>query len=308
MKQYCVFALMAFLFIGCQNSSKKEDLEALKTDQKFSLNPYTTINGVAATSGLIQENDTLYIIADNANVLYTYEKAKKELTKIDLQESGDIAENIPKAKKSDFEAITHNRDSLYIFGSGSSKIRNQLITYNRVDQSVKKASLDTLYSSLKSAAPMKDKNFNIEGAIIIDNDLLLFNRGNGPDAENGIFKITNWQNAEKSRISFFSIPLPAVQNTKFGFTDAVLIDDQIYFLAAAEASGSNYKDGNVLGSLLGVIDPSNMKIKRKQLISTQHKFEGLTLLKKENEKISFLLCEDPDKNTDESIIYKLSME
>src|SRR5699024_3034829 len=99
-----------------------------------------------------------------------------------------------------------------------------------------------------------------------------------------------------------------VHNTKFGFTDAVLLDGEIYFLAAAEASDSNYKDGDVLGSLLGVIDPNSMKIKNEQLISTRHKFEGLTLLEKENEKISFLLCEDPDKNANESIIYKLSLE
>jgi hypothetical protein len=35
------------------------------------------------------------------------------------------------------------------------------------------------------------------------------------------------------------------------FTDAILVDNSIYFLATAEDTESTYDDGEVLGSLIG---------------------------------------------------------
>jgi hypothetical protein len=43
------------------------------------------------------------------------------------------------------------------------------------------------------------------------------------------------------------------------FTDAVLVDEKIYFLATAENTYT-YDDGEILGSLIGRIDIETMKI------------------------------------------------
>ncbi|WP_414656015.1 DUF6929 family protein, partial [Flavobacterium sp.] len=44
-----------------------------------------------------------------------------------------------------------------------------------------------------------------------------------------------------------------------------------------------------------------------QKITATNKFEGLTLYKKENNKIEFLLCEDNDTELLETKIYKLTL-
>ena len=79
------------------------------------------------------------------------------------------------------------------------------------------------------------------------------------------------------------------------------------FLATAEDSKSTYDDGAVLGSIIGSIDTRTMKIKLKQTITNEHKFEGLTLYKNNEETLEFLLCEDKDSDVQESDIYKLTL-
>ena len=92
------------------------------------------------------------------------------------------------------------------------------------------------------------------------------------------------------------------------FTDAILMDDKIYFLAAAENTSSTYDDGEILGSLIGRIDLETMKIDFTQKISPTNKFEGITLFSKTKNQIQFLLCEDKDTDVLESTIYKLSID
>jgi hypothetical protein len=83
------------------------------------------------------------------------------------------------------------------------------------------------------------------------------------------------------------------------------LNDKIYFLASAEDTISTYNDGDVLGSIIGVIDIKTMTINFAQKISDTHKFEGLTLLKETTTKIIFLLCEDNDTKKLQSQIYNL---
>ena len=101
--------------------------------------------------------------------------------------------------------------------------------------------------------------------------------------------------------------LPKIKGVRTSFTDAVLVDNKIYFLATAENTQSTYDDGEVLGSIIGRIDLETMKIDFTKKISSTNKFEGISIFKKDNNKIEFLLCEDTDSDIQESIIYKLSL-
>ncbi len=65
------------------------------------------------------------------------------------------------------------------------------------------------------------------------------------------------------------------------------MDAKIYFLATAEDTQSTYNDGEVKGSLIGVIDVATMKLEFTQKISDTHKFEGLTLIKIQTKPWSF---------------------
>ena len=48
---------------------------------------------------------------------------------------------------------------------------------------------------------------------------------------------------------FVTVKLPKISNVEFTFTDAILVDNFIYFLASAEDTISTYEDGEVLGSI-----------------------------------------------------------
>jgi hypothetical protein len=72
------------------------------------------------------------------------------------------------------------------------------------------------------------------------------------------------------------------------FTDAVLVDEKIYFLATAENTAYAYDD-EILGSLIGRIDIETMKIDFTKKLAP-NKFEGLTLFSKNKNQIQFLIC------------------
>jgi len=84
-----------------------------------------------------------------------------------------------------------------------------------------------------------------------------------------------------------------------------LVEDKIYFLAAAEDTSSTYDDGEVLGSIVGSIDFKTMKLESTLQISDKHKFEGLTVYKKTATQLELLLCEDTDTEVLVTDIYSL---
>ena len=138
--------------------------------------------------------------------------------------------------------------------------------------------------------------------VVCRQKLFLFQRGNGATAKNGIIKID-----DKLNIEFVPFALPKLKTVESSFTDAILVDNKIYFLATAENSTSTYDDGDVLGSSIGSIDMQTMAIEFTLKISDSQKFEGLTLYNKTPGQIEFLLCEDKDSEVLESIIYSLKL-
>ena len=264
---------------------------------------FLTINGIGAASGIINYNNELKIIADDSNFLYSYHLDNKHL-QTTLLKNSDINEYIPKKDKPDFESIVEINDTLYIFGSGSSINRNQLIKYNPNNQSLERIDISSIYKELKNKFHIAQPDFNIEGAVSIANDILLFNRGNGPEQKNGVFKLDS---KTLYPSSFTPIELPSIQGVPTGFTDAVYTGEKIYFIAAAEDVASTYLDGEVKGSLLGCLNTETLSLDFTKHLSNKHKFEGITVLKKEDSEITFILCEDNDDDNKNANLYKLKL-
>lgn len=269
--------------------------------EKFDLEPLLKISGIGSASGLVFKNNSLYIISDNSSYLYKYNLPEKELHKIVLFENSQ--ENIPKRDKMDFESIALKGNKLYLFGSGSTSNRNKRITYNLNNTKIKEKDVTNLFLKLRYKASINHEDLNIEGALCDNNKWYFFQRGNGSQSKNGVFIF----NKEKKEISFTAIELPKLQNIESTFTDAVLVDTQIYFLAAVENTTSTYDDGEILGSFIGSLSLETFEVNFTELITNKNKFEGLTLFKKSTNKIEFLLCEDNDTENAETIIYKLTI-
>ena len=271
--------------------------------EKFTLEILFHIIGIGSASGLIYKDNSLFIIGDNSGFLYEYAIPSQTLQQHAIIQNA--SPNVIKSEKPDFEAITHFGDTLYVFGSGSTQKRNKMVEINTFEKEIRTKDLTDLYSVMQSFAEIKPEDFNIEGAIYTGSEWYLFNRGNGESSKNVLFTIHGKNLVDEFNILSNNYKLPKIKGVRSSFTDAVLLDDKIYFLATAEDTKSTYDDGEILGSFLGCIDTKTMKIDFTKKISDTHKFEGLTVYQNTNNTIEFLLCEDKDTEILETTIYKL---
>lgn len=268
--------------------------------QKFSLELLFHIIGIGSASGLVLKEESLFIISDNSGFLYEFHINKKELTRKQLFENAQ--ENTPKKDKADFEAITLKNDQLHLFGSGSTPKRANRLIYDLKSNEISREDNTGLYENMKLCAGIPDEDFNIEGALYHKQQLLLFQRGNGAQSKNGIFII---EDSTHPKPAFHPFTLPKLQNNEAAFTDAILVNDKIYFLAAVENTTSTYDDGEVLGTFYGTINPKSLKLEQAVLLPGKNKFEGICFYKEDETTISFLLCEDNDTDKLQSNIYRL---
>ncbi|MHA3788059.1 DUF6929 family protein [Flavobacterium hauense] len=279
--------------------------------QKFQLELFLHIIGIGSASGLLLNGTNLYLVSDNSHILYDYNLTDKKLDKINIAPQGynGPLENVPKKEKADYEALTSIGEELYLFGSGSTAKRNTIL---HVDAQSKKVhppiDATELYLAMQDFGEINPDNFNIEAVANDGSNWYVFNRGNGPKGQNGVFTMTGDINETAFQFVYNEVKLPKINGAPSSFTDAIFVDDKLYFLAAAEKTTSTYKDGEVAGTLIGRMDPESMEVEFTEVISTKNKFEGITLFKKNGNKLEFLLCEDTDSDAAESDIYKLTLE
>ena len=271
--------------------------------QNFQLTEFCHIKGIGSASGLIYYQDVLFVISDNSTFLYQYVIDKDVVLKFPLVENPQ--ENIAKKDKLDLEAMTSYGNQIFIFGSGSTPQRNTMFSLNLENDALHNNDLLQLYQILRELASLKEDELNIEGAICINKTMLLFQRGNGGNGKNGIFIVPDNPTQPQG---FVAIKLPEISKVETTFTDAILVDDFIYFLAAAEDTVSTYEDGEVLGSIIGKMNVETFEVIETQIISISQKFEGITLYQNDENEITFLLCEDNDGEILESKIYKASFK
>ena len=271
--------------------------------EKFKLTHQFTINGIVAPSGLLYSQNVLFVISDSSNFLYQYDIAKKLLLKFPLIK--EAKENVSKDLKMDLECITQYGNQIIMLGSGSTSNRNQMFTLDLSTDTLQSQDLTNLYQNLKSISSLSDDQLNIEGAIYAHQTMLLFQRGNSKNSQNGIFIISNNQ---EDGLRFIPIELPTLDGIETTFTDAILVGDRIYFLACAENTESTYEDGEVLGTVLGIMNAPTFEIIDIHLLSEDQKFEGITLYNETDSELEFLLCEDTDTENSDAKIYKLILK
>ena len=269
--------------------------------EKFQLIPFIDIKGIGAASGILYYNNSIFIVSDNSTFLYDYNLNENQLNKIKLFDNSQ--ENLAKKDKADFESLTLFNEKLYLYSSGSTKNRYTRVAFNLQSKEAKEKNLNKIYNRLLEKIALTPDELNIEGVIMTAETTYFFQRGNGLNSQNGIFCYD-----KKSKTAQFKlISLPKINEIEATFTDAILVEDIIYFLAAAENTTSTYNDGDIKGSIIGTIDLKTLQLKSHIQISNHQKFEGLTLYQKTATQIELLLCEDNDTEGLVSTIYKLTL-
>ncbi|RZJ36177.1 MAG: hypothetical protein EOO51_02155 [Flavobacterium sp.] len=272
----------------------------------FKIQPFISISGVGAASGLHFSNGNVYLISDKRNMLLEYNLESAVVKHWPLLPDSS-QDNLPKNLKADFEAIAADGKLLYIFSSGSTENRNKLVIFDTETKSAQARNLDQFYENLRNVAAIEPGDFNIEGAAVLENKWFLLQRGNGPGNKNGLFVFSANPFKESCEVTFHAIALPEIAGCRASFTDATVYKDRLFFIAAAEAGNSTYEDGAVAGSLIGSIDLQSLSVQFTTVISPTHKFEGLSFFEETANTISFLLCEDNDSEETESMIFVLRL-
>lgn len=254
---------------------------------------------VSAASGLLIKNDQFFLVADDELFALVLDKNDLSQSKTITLFTGALAEEkkLRKQTKPDIESIVElPSGDLLCIPSGSEKHRTSGVLIKNEGAEIKHISFRGLYTELRKTF----SELNIEGAIIVNDWLRLFQRGNGKNQQNGTVDV-NFKDLlnDKVTISFVKHYELGQQNgANLSFTDATLGTDAIYFLAVAEACESTYLDGDFKGSVLGTMDLKG-KILRLEALDLKSKPEGLCL-----DKDHFYVATDDDDRSKPSKLFK----
>jgi len=264
-------------------------------DAIYSLLLLFNLTGINAASGLQYGQDQLYIVSDNSPYLYHYHVQEERMDKV-LLDSTQQAEIVAKKDKKDFEALCDVGDALVIVGSGSKPQRQDAFIYDKRNRHVRRVSLESIYQRMQEIGKVDKHNFNIEGLAYDSGTWYFLNRGNGKEKQNVIFTVAGDLDfiLRPETLRANHIELPRIQNYTTGFSDGVIVDGCLFFIATAEESASTYLDGENQGSYMSYIDLNDWKLGPTHQLSNTKKLEGLAVYGQSADTITFILCEDPD--------------
>ncbi len=276
---------------------------------------------VRAGSSLSWLGNKLALVQDDANflVLINPESLTVEAITLAVEEAGarqfdDLRGN--KRFKLDLEACTTvptpNGELFLTFGSGSTARREQILMVqasNPFNPELKQAS--ALYAQLRACTPFSGSELNIEGAIFLEGQLRLFNRGNGKPGNNRLSVNATVDLDWDSFLAYLDKPEdhqpPALQNIcqydlgslhglNLSFTDATVTQTDIIFSASAEDSPDVTSDGRVTGSVLGILnaDPRWIEVRTPDASLFTGKVEGVCAFRNEENRLWVVIdADDP---------------
>ncbi|MGE3974821.1 MAG: hypothetical protein AB7F59_09880 [Bdellovibrionales bacterium] len=280
---------------------------------------------VSAASGLVKKDSHFYIISDDENSLFRFaEKSKLEV--IPLISKSLPANNVERKKvKSDFEsALLFSAEDFEPHGaflavpSGSTPQRQQaaLIPFKNKSDLDQPQTID--FAPFYKHFQKYIDELNIEGALIHKNKVHLFQRGNGKKGMSGIFELPvkefiallknkKW---DHSLLKFRLLKIGKLDKVRLSITDAANSRKGILLLAAAENTMSTYKDGEVKGSVLAILE-ENEKQKKGDFkilgrLSPDVKAEGIYVDSSGTEEMIYLV-DDADDPAKPSHLYRLKL-
>jgi hypothetical protein len=209
---------------------------------------------VAAASGLVLNNDQFYLVADDELFAVVVDKKNPEQGKTITLFSGALAEEkkLRKQTKPDLESmVVLPSGDLLCIPSGSEKHRCTGVLIKPDGSEIKLVDFSRLYSELRKTF----SELNIEGAVIVDDWLRLFQRGNGKKQQNGTVNV-NYKDLLQDKIT-----ISFVKHYELG-----------------KQNGANlsftYLDGEFKGSVLGTMDLKG-NLLRLEALDLKYKPEGL---------------------------------
>ena len=207
---------------------------------------------VTGGSALLDVDGRLLAIHDDAFRVSWIDRASFAVTPLML-----LGDGAPLAKpdKPDFESAVRTPDgAVHVLGSGSTEKRCFVA---RIDpgNSVALRHRPALYRAIQKALGSGERP-NIEGAVVVNERLRVFNRAAGrtPNASVDL-PLAALHGREPRVLAVQLFELGTLEGVRLGFTDvAALPDGRNVFLAAAEDAPDAIADGPVTGSVVGLLE------------------------------------------------------
>ena len=268
---------------------------------------------ISAASGLTRAGGHLYVVADDENHVAVFPAEGDEPGTLKRIFAGTlpIDAEARKRNKADVECIArlpphaaYAHGALLILGSCSRRQRCSGVLLGldaaaHLDGRRDEVDLGPLHDDFAN----RFGRLNIEGALVLGDELVLLQRGNKGDRRNARIRMDLARATEslmaKARLGIEpvrhieEVALGAVGDVPFCFTDgASLPDGRMVFTAVAENTDDAYGDGACTGAAIGVMG-SDGRVQFIEAIDARHKVEGIDVTV-EGDVVRALLVTDAD--------------
>lgn len=241
----------------------------------------TILAHLPSASGVEIIGAAAYVVSDDAPFLYVLDAATlAPVSQIQLFESTEFSSGrIPKATKPDLESIAAitspngaqglllcgsgalpNRETGYFVGLPAATVTPEATSPRFVQQ----LDLRYLYAELRRQLP-PNTTLNLEAAATTPTELLLLQRpvGGGPallfllPLSTTLAHLFEPREPVPTPTRVLTFVLPTVDGYEAGFSGATYLNGRLLITASVEATHDAVADGAVLGSFIGVVNPSS---------------------------------------------------
>lgn len=307
MKKWSICKQVAILILLIQNNSSAQNITLLKTTQ---------LSHYPSASTLEFYNNSLYVIGDDARQILVLDSGHRPTDSILLFEGSDT--RIDKDVKADIEAsvLIKKEDKFFLLAisSFSTEKRNKTLL---LDLEQKTSLLD---SAVWDDPPVAE--LNIEGAAMINKQLLLSNRANNAHPANHLFlaSIDTGGNINTENKKVIRLLLPKAKAV-VGLSGLAYLQekDMLLFTASTENTSNGYSDGAIGESFIGYVSGISAKLKEREIRAdkliplskiiaarTPQKIESLAIEAMNGKEITLHLAADNDNG--QSTLFKIKME
>jgi hypothetical protein len=176
-------------------------------------------------------------------------------------------------------------------------------------------SIERFYKRLQGLTATDSTQWNIEGATIANDELILFNRGNNLIIRiklNGFLSHVLDGGSAFPAIKYYKVKLPSINNHEARLSGACTFDDtHILFSASVEDTPDWTKDGPVLGSFIGIYSLTDNKVISSYLLQgtnkqpLKEKIESVDIRSKNQNSHTVIAIGDNDIGTTNLFVLEL---
>ncbi|MCC6333227.1 MAG: hypothetical protein IT380_04455 [Myxococcales bacterium] len=263
---------------------------------------------VAAASGVVWHQGSLFVVADDGLALLRVSLEGSSPSLLPLRPGAGGAA-LAKAAKPDFEALLEVGGRLLALGSGSGPARRRGVWLAVTGGPPAEVDFSPLYAALAS----RFEALNVEGGVARGGEVLLAQRGNGPGREDALVRLDRavfevevaaGEVTARALRGVTPVALGALEGVPLSLTDlCVGPRGELLFTAAAEATDNPWDDGEVAGSVVGVLAADGRAEGASLLTAAGVKLEGVCAVEVAG-RWELRLVADPDDASARAPLYR----